>query len=33
MDPENLLTVFLAEFDFQVDQISKIYKQLEKKCR
>lgn len=28
MDPQNQLIVFLAEFDFQVDQISKIYTQL-----
>jgi hypothetical protein len=31
MDPQNQLTVFLAAFDFQVDQISKIYKQLKSK--
>jgi uncharacterized protein YutE (UPF0331/DUF86 family) len=31
MDPQNQLTVFLAEFDFQVDQILKIYKQLKSK--
>jgi len=31
MDPQHQLTVFLAEFDFQVDQISKIYNQLKSK--
>jgi hypothetical protein len=31
MDPKKGINVFLAEFDFQVDQISSIYKQLDTK--
>jgi len=32
MEPQNRILVFLAEFDFQVEQIRSIYKILEKKA-
>jgi HepT-like protein len=31
VDPQKAITVFLSEFDYQVDQISSIYHQLESK--